>query len=281
MLEQAQKDSLTGFFVKGALCPYLERLMIETNVQEKSFSIMLVDLDHFKKFNDKFGHMVGDEILKYATSTLRLTFSEHQSHFFRYGGDEFIGVFPGKEPKEILPLVRKCNHNLFYRPFLFKNRFYRFTISGGIAGFPVDGKTADEVIQKADEALYFSKRYGRHRVTLVSKIGWLKLIRTFTVIVSIIVTLCSLFILFKLSFKEIIQPTVSQISGIRIITQAEKLDTIILKNGTAFKGHIVKETEDKLILNLKLETGKSVLTFDKSRIAKIEYGSRIFPRRSR
>lgn len=276
MLEQSQKDSLTGFFLRGSLSPFLERLIIETNVHGKNFSIILVDLDRFKKFNDKFGHMVGDEILRYATSTLRLTFSEHQCHFFRYGGDEFIGVFPEKEPKEIAPLVRQCNYNLFHRPFLFKNKFYRFTISGGIAGFPFDGKTVDDLIQKADEALYFSKRHGRSMVTLASRIKYLKFMRIFIMIVSIIVTFSSLFILYKLTFKKIIAPTMSHLGGIKIVTpQPENLDVVILKSGASFEGRIVGETEDKLIINLYLDTGTGEMTFDKSEIANIQYGSKI------
>ncbi len=275
MLEQTQIDSLTGCFVRGALNPFLERIIIESRTRGKSFSMALVDLDHFKKFNDKFGHIFGDEILKYVTSTLRMTFSEQQSNFFRYGGDEFIGVFLDKEPKEILRLVRQCNYNLVHRPFLFRNKFYRITLSCGIAGFPFDGKTIEGLIKKADEAMYLSKRYGRNRVTLAGRIKYLKLLRIFILIGSIGIIFCSLFI----AYIRIIQPTVSQIKGIKVFTKPKKLDTIILKNGMVFEGRILAETNDKVTLNLSLEKGEGLVTFNKPEIGQIRYGSGMPPKK--
>lgn len=271
MLEQTQIDSLTGCFVRGALSPFLERLIIESRTRGKSFSMALIDLDHFKKFNDKFGHIFGDEILKYVTSTLRMTFSEQQSNFFRYGGDEFIGAFIDNEPKEILRLLRQCNYNLVHRPFLFRNKFYRITLSCGIVSFPFDGKTIEELIKKADEAMYLSKRYGRNRVTLASRIKYLKLVRIFILIGSIGIIFCSMFI----AYIRIIQPTVNQIKNIEIVTKSKKLDAIILKSGMVFEGRILTETEDKVTLNLYLDKGEGLMTFNKPEIAQIRYGSSI------
>lgn len=269
MLEQTQVDPLTGCFVRGALSPFLERLIIESKAKAKKFTIALVDLDHFKKFNDRYGHIFGDEILKYFTSTLRLTFSELQSNFFRYGGDEFIGIFMDKEPREILRMMRHCNHNLFHRPLLFKNKFYRITLSCGIVGFPLDGATIEGLINRADEAMYLSKRYGRNRVTLASGIKQLKLLRTLIVIGSIIVIICSIFI----AYITIIQPNVDQIKGFEIIRTPQKLDTIILKSGIEFEGRIMAENEAEVTLKLYLDKGEGLMTLNKPEIAQIKYGS--------
>jgi len=274
MLEQAQRDYLTGFFVREALNPFLEKLILEANVSGKSFWVIVIDLDHFKKFNDKFGHIFGDEILKYVTSTLRLTFYKSQCYLFRYGGDEFVGAFPDTEPKEIFHLVQQCNYNLLHRPFLFQNKFYRITASCGIAGFPLDGKTSEELIQKADQAMYFSKRYGRNRATLANRMKYLKAHRIFLLICSICIVFYSLFVLYRLSFKKIIQPTIRQIQNIKITIKPKNLDAIILKNGLVFEGRILAETEDKVILNLYLEKGEGSATFNKAEIAKIKYGLR-------
>ena len=124
MLEEAQKDFLTGFYLRESLKPFLEKLMLDSSIKKRHFSVALIDLDHFKRFNDKFGHNFGDEILKYAVSTIRLTFQGIQSYFFRYGGDEFIVVFPEKGPRETFNLIRKCSYNLNHRLFLYKNKFY-------------------------------------------------------------------------------------------------------------------------------------------------------------
>lgn len=133
MLEQAPKDFLTGFFSRDSLGGFLENIIIESNLKKKIFTIALIDLDRFKRFNDKFGHAFGDEVLKYATSTLRLTFHNEQCYLFRFGGDEFIAVFPDKEPQEILRLFKRCNYNMLHRHFLYANKLYKVTISCGIA----------------------------------------------------------------------------------------------------------------------------------------------------
>jgi diguanylate cyclase (GGDEF)-like protein len=277
MFEQTQTDYLTGFIIRGGLNPLLERLVIEANLENKNFSVALVDLDHFKKFNDKFGHTFGDEVLKYATGTLRLTFYESQCYFFRYGGDEFIVVFPEKKPKEILPLFRQCSYNLLHRPFLFANKFYKITISCGIAGFPLDAKTVEELIEKADKAMYFSKRHGRNKTTLASMIRYLELRGVFVLIGTIGVILSAMLIFYQSAFKKIIQPVISKIKNVRIVPKAQDLDTVILKNGIVFEGRIVTETEDKVILNLYLEKGEGLTTFNKSEIAQIKHGSKIYP----
>ncbi len=275
MLDQAQVDSLTGCFVRGALSPFLERLILECKAETKSFTMALIDLDRFKKFNDKYGHLFGDEILKYVTSTLRMTFSERQCSFFRYGGDEFIGAFFDAAPNEILRLLRHCNYNLVHRPFLFKNKFYRITLSCGIASFPYDGNTVEGLIKKADEAMYLSKRYGRNRVILASRIKHLKLLRIFIVIVSIATVCGSLFI----TYIKIIQPVVNRIKDGEFVAKPDKLDAVILKSGLVLEGRILEETADKVILNLSLGKGEGTVTFNKSEISRIRYGLDIAPKK--
>lgn len=272
MLEQAQKDYLTGFFLRAALLPFLEKLILEANPQGRHFSLAVIDLDRFKKFNDKFGHIFGDEILKYAAATLRLTFSETQSHCFRYGGDEFIAVFPNLEPREAFHLLRQCGYNLVHRPFLFKNKLYRITFSTGISSFPPEGKTPEELIKKADQAMYFSKRRGRSLVTLAGRIKFLKLRRFFIQIISAGLILCAAFILYQGLLKKFVQPAVSKIKGMRITTKPKDLDKIILKNGTIFEGYIVAENNNEIILNLYLDKEEGTMSFNKNEIAQIEFG---------
>lgn len=273
MLEQAQRDFLTGFCSRGELEPYLEQLINEAKVSAKNFSVVLVDLDRFKKFNDKFGHIFGDEILKYATSTLRLTFYKSDCYLFRYGGDEFIGVFLNKEPKDVLRFARQCNYNLQRRPFLFDNKFYRITVSCGIAGFPHDGRNAQDLIKRADEAMYFSKRNGRNSATLYGRINFLKVRRIFLLFCSFTAILFAFFIFYRLSFKKVIQPTILRIKRLTITTKPKNLDSVVLKNGLIFEGRILAETTDKVTLTLYLDRGEGATVFDKSEIAQIKYAT--------
>lgn len=274
MLDQAQKDYLTGLYLRGALNTLLGKLISDAKLNKKDFSIALIDLDRFKKFNDKYGHPFGDEILKYASSILRLTFYTGTHHLFRYGGDEFIVVFPESGPKEAFHLLRQCVHNIIHRPFLFKNRFYKITISCGIAGFPHDGGRPEELIHNADKAMYFSKRHGHNLATLADKIRYLRLRNFFVIVGSFCILFWFFFVMYKVFLKNIIDPKIRQIRSIKIVTEPKDLDSIILKTGIIFKGHIVEETEDKVILKLYLEKGEGLSAFDKSDIAKIKYGSK-------
>lgn len=274
MLEQAPKDCLTGFFSREALEPFLDEILSQVKLKKNYFSIALIDLDHFKKFNDKYGHLFGDEVLKYASSTLKLTFFAKGYQIFRYGGDEFIVAFVDTDPKEVLRLVRQCIYNLLRRPFLLANKFYKVTFSCGIAIFPNDAKTKEELIKKADEAMYFAKRHGRNRIVLASKIKFLKLrgLFLFFLIAAVIGGVIAL--VYKLSFKVVIQPTVDRMKDLKITTKPENLDTLILKNGGVFEGRILSEAEDKVVLNVYFDKEEGTIVFNKSEIAQIKYGGK-------
>ena len=274
MLEQAPKDFLTGFFSREAMNPFLENFMRNSLSNKKVFSVALIDLDHFKRFNDKYGHLFGDEVLKYAVSTIRLTFQGYRCYPFRYGGDEFIVIFPDKEPKEIYRLLRQCTYNLRRRPFLLKNKFYKVTFSCGIVGFPSDEKTLEKLILKADKAMYFSKGHGRNLITLAGRLKYLKLRSISLFIGSVCFILLSLFTSYHLVFKEIVKSAFRQIGNTRIITKPRKLDTIILTNGEVYEGRILEETEDRVVLSLYLEKGEGTVIFEKSEVSTIKYDSK-------
>lgn len=272
MLEQAQKDSLTGFFTRDGLRQYLENLVVESHAHNKPFSIVLIDLDKFKKFNDKFGHIFGDEVLKYTTSTLRLTFFEDQCVFFRYGGDEFIAVLPGKTAREAAQLFKQCITNLIRRPFLYKNKFFRISISCGISGSPVDGKTVDELIHKADSSMYYSKRHGHNLITQASSIAFLKVRRIILVLLLLAAMVVAGFVLYRASLNKFIRPTYKQIRNIQIISKPANLDRIILKSGDVIEGKIVAETIDRVIVSLYLEKGEGSTTVMKAEMDHVERG---------
>lgn len=132
---------------------------------KKPFSLLIVDVDHFKSFNDKFGHLYGDEVLKYFSSSLRLDLEDEENVPFRFGGDEFIMVFPNKTPNDAYRLALRLRKNIRTRSCLIKGRQISVTFSGGIASYPGDANTVDDILEKADKALYYSKNHGRSRIT--------------------------------------------------------------------------------------------------------------------
>src|SRR4030042_285137 len=270
MPEQAPRDCLTGFFLRQALEPFLEGVITEAQLREKHFSLGLIDLDHFKKFNDKFGHPFGDEILKYAASTLKLTFFEQGYQIFRYGGDEFIVVFVDKTPKEAVRSVRQCMYNLLHRPFLMANKCYKVGLSCGIVSFPGDAKTKEELIKRADEAMYFAKRHGRNRIVLYNRIKLLKLQLFFVFLFFLfLLGFIGLFV-YQRSFK-VIQ---NKMRSLRIIPKPKDLDTVILKNGGVFEGRILSEIGDKVVVTVYFDKEEGSMLFDRSEIAQIKYGQK-------
>ena len=264
---------MTGFFTREGLLQYLENLVLESSSHNKPFSIALIDLDKFKKFNDKFGHIFGDEVLKYTTSTLRLTFFEDQCVFFRYGGDEFIAILPGKTAREASQLFKQCITNLIRRPFLYKNKFFKISISCGIAGFPLDGKTMDALIHKADSAMYYSKRHGHNLITQASAIAFLKARRVVLAFLLLAVIAGVGAVVYRASLNKFIRPTVKQIKNIQIISKPANLDKVVLKSGDVIEGKIVAETADRVSVNLYLEKGEGSTIVSKADIDHVERGS--------
>ena len=273
MLDQAPKDSLTGFYLRQSLEPFLHKLITDFPVTHKPFSIALIDIDHFKHYNDTLGHLFGDEVLKYTTSTFRLSFQDAACVLFRYGGDEFIVVFPEKTPKDAYGFLRRCQHHLKYRPCLCQNRFYRIAISSGIAGFPEDEKSVSELLKKADEAMYFSKKTGRNRTSIYSRLPFLRFQRLAAFWAFVLVLVGILSIAYHLTYQSILRPTFGQIRHMKIVTKPENLDTIILQSGMTFEGRILSESSGSVLMQIYFENGgEGQTTFRRNEIAQIKYG---------
>jgi diguanylate cyclase (GGDEF)-like protein len=275
IFEKAQIDFLTGFFTRESFGHFLEKAMREATAANGIISLAMIDLDHFKQYNDKYGHDFGDDILKYAASTIRLTMDENQTYFFRYGGDEFLVVFVGKGPKEVHQLLKSCRHNLLHRPFLLRNKFLKITMSIGLASFPHDSQTVEELVARVDEAMYYSKKHGRNRITQWSTIQNIKASRIFIIAGALIVMALSVVAALRMSFvKENMAPVVDQLKKLRIINNPETSDKVILKNGTVFEGRIVVEDSKMIMLKLDSDKGEGTLRLDKSKISKIQYGGK-------
>src|SRR3989338_8934447 len=92
------KDFLTGCYTREGLYPQVQKLQEDYQRYQTPFSVLIIDIDRFKSFNDKYGHETGDKILKYFSNAIRLDLVAERTHLFRLGGDEFVILFPAKEP---------------------------------------------------------------------------------------------------------------------------------------------------------------------------------------
>jgi diguanylate cyclase (GGDEF)-like protein len=152
-------DSLTGLSNRRVLTQRLSEELLRAQRQSHSFTVLMLDVDHFKKYNDAHGHPAGDEVLKKVANILR-NCTRAGDCTARYGGEEFAVLLSGKGGDTALQLAERIRERVSAEDFVGG----KVTISGGIAEFPHHGHTADAVISSADEALYEAKREGRNRV---------------------------------------------------------------------------------------------------------------------
>jgi diguanylate cyclase (GGDEF)-like protein len=155
----AVTDSLTGLFTRGELNPRFDAL-----ARRDKGSIFLLDIDHFKLINDCNGHKRGDEVLVAFARFLKRKVKN--GHIFRMGGDEFLIIFPGYGKGAARRFAQRLQRTLAEEVFRGEPAL-RVTLSMGIALFPVDGRTIEDLLICADERLYHAKRNGRNQFCIV------------------------------------------------------------------------------------------------------------------
>ena len=128
-----------------------------------TFSLLMIDIDAFKKFNDDFGHPQGDVVLRSLGALMR-SMSREGDVPCRVGGEEFAFILPETAKADAVVFAERFRRGV-EQSIMAPDASYPLTVSVGLAAFPEDGKSAEEILWAADEALYESKRGGRNRVT--------------------------------------------------------------------------------------------------------------------
>jgi len=163
-------DPLTGLFTRGYFNEYLERTVdylnsLPMHSDQRMLSVMMIDVDHFKKVNDTYGHQAGDHILKLIGETMRASFRKTDV-LCRYGGEEFLAIMPVTDTNGAGTAAEKLRRAIESREILIEGNKIKVTISCGIAQIDFGKETADSAIARADAALYSSKHSGRNRVSI-------------------------------------------------------------------------------------------------------------------
>ena len=167
--EQASTDALTGLPNRRH---FLHRLEDELGrVRRRTTSeacVLMLDLDHFKRINDQYGHAAGDSVLRHFSNILR-----HELRAIdiagRMGGEEFAIILPGSGPQAAQGFAQRICDKLAEHPLSFGRQEVGMTVSIGIAAIVPDDLSADAVLSRADRALYQAKDAGRNRVQLADK----------------------------------------------------------------------------------------------------------------
>lgn len=270
-----KRDYLTNCYAKEMLDPVLDKIKAEAGITKGHFSVLVLDIDHFKAYNDKYGHLDGDEVLKYFASTLRLSLPAEDEIIIRFGGDEFVVIFPGKTSAETSTIANEMRKNLKRRPFLMRGRVFMMSLSAGIASYPADGRDVSDILAKADKAMYFSKAHGRGRVTQYSSMVMKSKIEKAVIVMGAIILSAALFIMLYEPARRTV--LIKSIKGIKeniplqiVPKYATPPDKVYLRSGSVIRGTIIHEDTKEVHLKLMVKEGEAITIIKKSQIEKIE-----------
>ncbi len=162
--EQAIRDPLTGLFNRRYMLEALDQAQSRAERNSSEISIIMMDLDHFKLFNDNFGHDAGDHVLKAVSKVLKDSLRQEDIPC-RYGGEEFCIVCPETTKEQVIPIAERINKGIRALDLNINQlSLGTVTTSIGIAVYPKQAASVDDTIKVADEALYLAKKNGRDRI---------------------------------------------------------------------------------------------------------------------
>jgi diguanylate cyclase (GGDEF)-like protein len=158
-------DELTGAYNRKFFNQTMKQLISDFRRTERTFSLALLDLDHFKQINDTYGHLIGDEVLQTFSELVRGSIRVEDT-FCRYGGEEFALFMPNTPAASALTVIERIQRQFADMEFQAKHELFHVTFSGGITEIRASRDNPEELIEDADQALYASKHAGRNQTTL-------------------------------------------------------------------------------------------------------------------
>lgn len=162
----ASTDELTGLPNRRAVLAYLEQSLAQAGQGQGPVSVLMIDVDHFKRVNDTQGHDVGDEVLRHLALTLGASLREHD-RLGRLGGEEFVAVLPGTTTATAAQVAERMRAAVAASPLPRGQGAVPVTVSIGVAGMASGCMPAKALLAAADEALYLAKHAGRDRVQVL------------------------------------------------------------------------------------------------------------------
>ncbi|MCP4229897.1 MAG: GGDEF domain-containing protein, partial [bacterium] len=168
------RDELTGIYNRREMWRILDMELERYRRYKEPFTLVMLDLDHFKEVNDEYGHPVGDQVLTWLANILSANLRATEQ-IARYGGEEFVIILPQTGVRDAFHTIERIRRIISGTPFEFRDENNEMAsidiaISSGIAGLPRDADSEDDLIKAADDALYEAKRTGRNRTVLFGEI---------------------------------------------------------------------------------------------------------------
>jgi diguanylate cyclase (GGDEF)-like protein len=161
--KQAIYDSLTGCYNRGESEEFLRKFLTKyIRYRKEPFSVIMMDIDFFKKINDTYGHQAGDEALKFLSSNIKKMIRESDI-FGRLGGEEFLLILPNTKMSGAMKLAERIKKFFEENSFNYNGEDIKFTVSMGITSASLNDDV-ESLIKRVDDALYEAKRKGRNRI---------------------------------------------------------------------------------------------------------------------
>ena len=170
LIRLTRTDALTGLENRSALFEYGEKMVASFSEQPQELSVLLLDLDHFKKINDNFGHQVGDNILVVVSQLVKETMRTRDV-FYRLGGEEFVAILPFADSNKAKAIAMRINEKIAQHDFSYLTLRGKVTVSIGVATMEHNQLTFDDVLHCADLAMYQAKEQGRNAVVCYHSIA--------------------------------------------------------------------------------------------------------------
>lgn len=168
LYELTMLDALTGCFNRRYLDKRLSQELAIAARQHNCIGVLLLDVDHFKRFNDRYGHLMGDKCLQHVASLMQATLQRPADFVARYGGEEFVIVLPDTDSTGAMQVAERIRRMVQQEAIIIENIPVQVTASLGVA-VSEDGKmNATDLINRADQALYQAKAQGRNQVQLAA-----------------------------------------------------------------------------------------------------------------
>jgi diguanylate cyclase (GGDEF)-like protein len=162
--EQSVRDALTGVYNRRKLEDQLTAEIARASRYGRPLSLLMFDIDHFKRVNDGFGHLAGDEVIRHVAGVASTCLRE-SDWLGRYGGEEFVAILPEVDAAGAKVAGERMRGAIATTPAVFESRNIEVTISVGVAALGQTPGTVESLLGEADEALYLSKKNGRNRVS--------------------------------------------------------------------------------------------------------------------
>jgi diguanylate cyclase (GGDEF)-like protein len=165
----AHTDDVTGLYNQRKLFDDIDKMMTSYDVNKEEFSVLFIDLDHFKNVNDNHGHILGSILLMEVAKILKNEIRE-TDYLYRYGGDEFVILLPGSTGKGSIHVGERILESIKKKQFLKKSsQSIKMSVSIGIATYPYHASSKEEILSIADNMMYEAKQTGRGRVCMANE----------------------------------------------------------------------------------------------------------------